>query len=479
MSTKSQNKIKDLFKRYGVGHVEPTFGVTSIKKVSSTALPVEHSAQTAIGTTGTAQTQGQIEQETNTSYEPEYVRGSQGEPGLYEELYRSEPLIYDAVQSHTETLVSGTFELQMPELVRDEDVDKLQELVDFHSAKILNLYGGFDSFVEHAASFLIFGFAPFEVQWWVPKANEPDGRIYIHDLLFREQSIVHAWLFDKMLSRCVGCEFKATSSGSDDAPTDFTLMMGGSKLQDTRLIVANLGARGLNIEGVAPPRPSIHYAKMKKLLVQIGAIMAEKWGVPPTYVFEDATALAAYAQATDPKELAELQSIIDEASALDAPILALPGAVRIGQVPIQGTMPSLQELIDYCDRMILTPFSNEGSLLGLQSATGSYALGEVKERDTLRSAPYYARQICKPLNVLMRKICRHEIGELPAYPQWVWRMDGIRDNSKWVSDVQKFFPGRDLEDYPPAARDAVLEALGLPPDTFVDAADDDNGSEEE
>lgn len=458
--SKPTSQFIALCEKYGVEPITHAVCPAMTRKFGS----IKHSTpQTPIGTTGTAMWDGQIDVEHNPKYQPYYVRGSWGQPGLYEELYRSEPQVFDAVNERVETLVAGTWELQMPKRCPDEHKKQLAELVLFHGTKIQNIYSGWDNFIEHAATgCLKHGFTPFEILWAVGKT-----RLWVYDLQFREQSTVERWQFDESKTYLIGMEC-ATGIGSNNQC--YTIPAMGETLGEHRLLLCNVNAIGNNVEGISPIRPSLHYITFKQLLMQIAAVMAEKYGVPITYIYEDPAAIAALngvgGTTSDDEEMDDVYDVIEEMGALDATVLTLPGAIRVGTTGTTGTMPDFKALIDYCDQMIRTPFNNEGALLGLQATVGSYSLGEVKERESLASAPYYARRICTALNALIRKIVRHEIGDLPEYPQWVWRVDGLQDTGAWLKDVQSLLPGTPITDYPPKLKDAVLEKMGLAPDVL-------------
>ena len=423
----------------------------------------ELAEQDAIGAPGTRVWAGRIDIEPNPRYQPYYVRGQWGNPGIFEEFWRSEPLIYDAVQGHTETQVSGLWEVQSPSVVPPGLEDAMAAFVDYHHGRLMGIASTWTRFVEHACSMLIFGFAPFEVLWGT---DEVTGQPYIHDLQYRECSTVERWYFDARMTRLMGADFRP---GGTSALSSYQLWCDREQpLLEQRLMVCNLAARGLNVEGVSPIRPALHYIQFKQLIQRIAAVTAEKYGVPITYIYEDPSAFSAMMQSADDEEMADVYNVVASLNAVEGATLTLPGALRIGQISPTGGMPSFKDLIDYCDQMILSPFSNEGSLLGLRGSVGSYALGEVKERDTLRSAPYYARRIAAPINDLLRRLARAAFGDLPEYPTLCWRIDGMEDGSAWIKDALALFGGP-VQTWPEPAQETALAKLGLPPDTLSKA----------
>ena len=458
--------LKKLCRKYGVKWLEvprqPPF-------MAGAARSIDNAEQAPIGHPGTNISGGQIEAEPNAKYAPELVRGYNGTAGIYEELYRTEPGIFDAVQSHTEVLVSGTWEIQPPREMPEGREEEIAEWCAWHTGKLLSVASGWDSFVEHACSMMIFGFATHCITW----SDENDRQEWsFHDIGYYEQSTVEKWHFGPEGRKLLRASFNPGGEFSSrfEVPTGEE----STQPQDRRLLVVNLNARGNNVEGISPIRPTLHYVMLKQLLMQIAAVMAEKYGVPLAVVFEDPTwSDGAVVSDEDEEDIDAVYESIRNMRAVDANAMSLPGGIDIKYVAPGQVMPSFDELIKYCDQMIAMPFSNEGSLLGLQSAVGSYALGEVKERDAMRSAPYYARRIAAPLNRVIQVLAKSQIGDLPHYPKLVWRIDGAQDNTGWLDDATKVF-GPDIRSWPEPAQKAALEKLGLSPDTL-----DEQGREEE
>jgi len=120
-------------------------------------------------------------------------------------------------------------------------------------------------------------------------------------------------------------------------------------------------------------------------------------------------------------------------------VFYLGEGVVFDQTAATGTPPDFQSWLQYCDQMIGYPFSNEGSLLGLQSAVGSYAQAEVKERRFLRSAPKYHRAFVEPINEqIIKPLCDDQIPGDPLleYPRLELSTSRFSDASSWIADVR-------------------------------------------
>lgn len=418
--------------------------------------------QDAKGVAGTRAFNGQLEAEPNAIWGPHKVRGQWGNPGTYAAFWRGEPKVFDAVQAHTETVLTGSWLVDMPKDADPFEAALLAKWCAYQTRKLKNLASGWEAFIEQAMTCAIYGAAPFEVVWgW-----DVDGWRYVHDLQYREISTVDRWYFDERCSEVIAAAFIPYQG------TTYELALGQydaarQELHEDdqyRLMVINVNAHGLNIEGVPPLRPALFYVTLKQLVAQIVGVMAERYGVGILTIFDEGGGDPE--QGVDAKEAQDLFNALRYADALGANVVGLPGSLRIAFVRPDGTFPDLSTILTYCDQMIAGPFSNEGSLIGLQ-AHGSYALGEVKDNETLRSAPYWARAITRRVNELLRVAARETFGELDSWPQLVWTSGLAENASQWLDDASKVFGGP-LKTWPRKAQDVALERLGLPIDTMAD-----------
>jgi hypothetical protein len=426
--------------------------------------------QEEIGAPGQRVLRGQIQTDKNPVYGPMFVRGYSGNPGLYDEVYRTEPLIYDAIRTHTETLVSGTWTIEPPEdKKRTKKAQRaLDEFCDFHNGKFRSLAGGWHKAVEHFGSMLLYGFAASELVWGLDTSNASKApRPYLHKIAWRYPATVYQWILDERGSELLGCHFRVAG----DRQLDYVLPAFAPRGRpwERKLLLQSIGGWGNDFEGVAPMRTVLVLWKIKQLLLQISTLAADTYGIPLTVLSVDPVALANGVPTPTQADIDRTWNILKSYTALDAARIKLPPGLKIESISPTGQMPSMLELIEYLDRMLLVPFSNEGSLLGM-SGGGAYALGVVKERETLRTAPYYARLIADPINEIIRDLAIYELGEMPDYPRLVWRMDGMEDASAWSKDALSMIQ-QPLADWPKPARAVALDKLDLPPDTFAEHDD--------
>ena len=456
--------LTDLEKKYGLRKLgTPRDSTSDLRKIKvpwehtedglGTVLNFADAVGEEVGIVGTRVTVGRIAIEPSASFRPYYVRGTSGNPRLYEEYWRSDNIIFDSYQSSVELLLSGRYDLTIPEDAPEEDRERLEEFAAFYKSKFLNIKGGWDKYVEEAASSLLFGFAPFEVVW----ARDAEGRPYPHKIAFREQNTVERWLFCERGDQLDAGQFQT----GGDTTQRFTLTARGERVEDHKLLIANVNARGNNVEGISLLRPIIHWVRLKRILIQIAGVCAEKYGVPIVQIFRDPAYANEYGIAPDDDQKKDLRAVYSALRSVESAAIEMPDGLRAELLAPPGTMPNLQTLLEFCDQQIARVFSNEGSLLG-RNQIGSYALGEVKERDFIRSAPFFARRILKPINDLIRVLARDWFGDdVPGYlPQMRYILDAFRDSSRWIQDVNSLMPNGQWRDVPEVA-EQVFKELGI------------------
>lgn len=426
--------------------------------IAPTAIDLDPTVE--VGTPGTPLYGGVLAVDPSYRLTPFVARGHASSLGVYEEHLR-DPLVYQCFQTIRQLLVSGSWSMSVPELAQEwmqpAQLAQLEREVDGIWSALLNIEDGWEHFVEHAATCVIFGFSIFEVVW----RDTPRGPVP-RRLAFREASTVDQWLMTQRQDRLLAVRFVTGAPGYS-----YVLPAWGERLTDRRILLNTLGGRGNNFEGVPPTRPIDFLITYKKLLLTIVAAAAERFGSPILTSRVDAALLSL--PGFDPEQSAwdRLALILESLRALETPTLALPPGLLAEYLGPPGSMPDLMAQVAYCDQQITTAFSNQGSLLG-QNAHGSYALAETQDNQLLRSAPYYAQVIMRSLNALVRDMLIARGWRLPQYPQIRWQIGGAADASRLIGDMATVIEA--ARSWPRAAQQLVLKLLGLPPDTY-EAAD--------
>jgi hypothetical protein len=402
----------------------------------------------------------QLTVEQNAALDSYSVRGSYGSPGLYEDMYRRDPGLHRHTNELGAMMCAATYEPGM-EFWPD---DELREVVRLADLAIKNVKCGFSTVKQNATTLIRNGFAPFEPIW----AYDDARGWYLYNLPFREQSTVEEWIFDDRQSQLLGCGFRVTNGGQFD---DYVLPYGDTP-ETARLLVANIGATGNNIEGVPAYRPASGYFKLKiTILALIGAGLS-KYLVPLALIVSDtANATIAELGSFNTENQGLVQTLINRLQALRAriaPVVQVPPGKKVEYMTPASQMPDMRPLLEYLDFMMAMAFHSEGALLGTQ--TGSYALAGAKESSFMRSAPQYALRMCSALDQLLKwhvQFNYSKADQLAEWPKYSFRFAGSQDQSKWTDDLVKGLPA--VQQMPPVVRRMWAGGLGLPANAFDNA----------
>lgn len=419
-------------------------------------------AQAEEGYVGTPIRQGKVYKEPTGKYQAFTVRGASGNPGLYEEYWASETQIYDAVHGHISGLVSGTWKLKPPKYLERSQRDAMQEFCDYHTARFRQvrcMEGRQRTLIQHAGSMIPIGYALFEPVM----AKDSTGRWYLKRCGFREQASVDKWYTTERGDLLQAIEYRT----SGDNATTYELQRTLDPLTNHVLWIG-LNAFGSNWEGRPPTRPALHWVRMKRLIAQIAPLAAEKWGVPIAYIRTDPEYMKALVQlggqSLQIPDLKAAYEAFKSVRAAEAPVFQFADGVIADVASPPGAMPGLIEWIQYCDQMISYTYSNEGNLLGMQYATGSYAQAEVKERRFLRSAPGYAWPIAEAFTCnVFGPLAEREFGAgLVEPPELVYSPDPATDAGNWLSNARILFgPNLPVDQWPTPYQVVAHEKMGV------------------
>jgi hypothetical protein len=248
----------------------------------------------------------------------------------------------------------------------------------------------------------------------------------------------------------------------------------GQRSFEHKLMLVNIGALGNNFEGISPLRSCLVYIKLKQVLVQIAGVSAEVYGVPIATLRRDPTWAASAAgngqSAAKREDLRAMLRSLLRMRSVDGPRWVLPDGVLYELHAPPGMMPDLLSLIAYCDRQILIRLGLEGSMLGLDGQGGARSLGEQKDRESRRVRHYFARLIARPINEILRKMAREQIGELEEWPELVCSFgdDEIEVNA-WIDSMVKLF-GASFKAWPKSIQAQAVEKLKMPPQVIAEMA---------
>lgn len=408
----------------------------SIDKVRS----IDPTKNEEIGIVGTRYSGGRIRDEITGKYAPVQVRGSNSNPGLYWRYYTQNNHVQKTINNFRQIISSAKIDIKMPDAADPE----MRQFVEFHRMKFKNLANGLKNFIEDASWMILFGFSVFEIVF----NRDDQGRLYVEKFGYREQSSVDKWILDARGNDLLGIEFQTGG--------DFSRQY---VLPKNKILLCTFNRKGNNYEGVAPLRSVLSWIEFERLLIQLSAVSMEKYGVPLTKVKREAgTQIPNPAKDEEVEDVYDIMSVLQ---AVEAGVIQLPDGVDIETMYPTGTTPDFESMIELCQRQILEAFSNEGSVLGLSSYVGSFALAEVSEDRALRAVPFIMAQILDPLNELLKFLAKDWFGEEQQdYPEFYVRYEGNHKNSNWLESVKSMFDVP-VNQMPKAVQKEVYKVLEL------------------
>ena len=423
------------------------------KRTKTYSQLVELAAQAPIGKPGTRITDGRIDIEHNRRLIPTLSRGYMGKPGLCEEVYRTEPIVFKSVNEIASLICNASYEPHIPENTPADVADEIER----QHAAILKAMRKSD-FLLNASSFVKHGFSFFEILWDTD-TKLPAG------LEFREQSTVYRWDFDERQSQHLATEFKTGGQSSE------TYVIPNGEGLNARTLIVNLHAVGNNIEGVSPIRVIVGLRKLKELLLSSAGLSFQRFGLPIAIIGNEIVEAGNLGtQLGTAEHKAEVQGLIDAIQAMRARLpsaLVEPEGRTIRWESPTGDMPDVKPMLDYLDMMMALVFSNEGALLGSQSF-GSYAMAKTSDEKFMRAAPLYAGRIATALTKLLHsglELNGVDLDELERLPCYTFRFEGTQDVSKWLADVTNVM-NSGAGNWPDEMRKAAASRLGLPETAF-------------
>lgn len=456
-------KLKELYAEFGIDHY---------REVDQAMVPLDVATmpgkitfrknwarQAVIGSVGTYIIDGRLRVEANHRVSPHFARGRRSVPGLLEKIYRSEPVVFNSVNSTAAITRSATWE---PTPTGAMDPDTVAITARAHNA-VMGIRSGFRTFANDASSTLPkIGFAPFEGVW-----DECDDGVWLDDLLFREPATVERWIYNSRGQDLVGSEF--TVSG--DSYFNYFLPFGDTP-ETSRLHVATINRSGNNIEGVAPTRVASGIRALKELLLNVSGLSYQKYGVPIIQVIADLVSLNAAQLAGQAESSAEVQALLNRLNNLAAqiaPVLRVPAGFKVDVASPTNTMPDIRPMLEYLDALMALCFANEGSVLGT-GGFGSYALASVADNRFMRVAPLYAEAISDLLTRLLHQMIRWnhpDPSKIVSLPEYSYRFAGTQDASKWANDMALLINAQ-VWTWPDEPRHHAATNMGLAATAFDD-----------
>jgi len=336
-----------------------------------------------IGTSGVRYSAGlPTSEDKNYYFRPVLARGRGYDHGLYHSLFLSSTTYRRSWGNIAEGLATGLWSVKPAtrEGWDEAEVEQAKEQARFCGDALLrHLEGGWKQFLREWMYCLIAGCSIFE-RIYHPPGHEKAGAI--RKLAFRYPSQVHEWILDEYDRDLVGVLF------DHEGRRYF--------LPARALLIESWDRFGTNFEGISPLRSVARWIELLNLLLQLQGLAAEKYGVP--WVAASRKSRPDTGIPVDGVDRHEqLQAILDDALAEDAPVIGLPDDTEVVILVGPGSMPDFEPIIRLCIERIAEILRAEGSLIGVGS-TGAYAARESAVGDLVRFVPYFAGLVCETIN---------------------------------------------------------------------------------
>lgn len=394
-------------------------------------------------------------------FSPYLARGVCGNIGIYERQLRN-PLVDRNVSSFAEGLVEAAWSASPPRNVPEEYEERAREMATWVESWTVNA-PWWPEYIEHAASCLAFGFAPFEAVWGVDEQNRP----YIRRMAFREQCTVDRWMWDARGANLVSAQFRSTG----DHGTAYLLPARGEHILDHRLMVVTYRGRGNNIEGRPPGRSLDVLLVLWELLWKIAGACFERFGSPVLTARYDAALLALPGKTPDAGEVDIFLDYLSILTALDTPTLEVPLGLLAEYVGPSGEMPDVLPLIEKLEATVDRAYATQAMGLGQRSSHGSYALAKVQDDDRTRALPAIGRVIVRPFIEALGLIAEQVWGIPARYaPRLSCVPEADVDASAWITDALRW--NKEAPTMPAPMRTRGNELLGLPGTMYDDLVDE-------
>jgi hypothetical protein len=297
-------------------------------------------------------------------------RGLRTDYGNAHNIYLTSPVYQRPVNSAMQTVCSGIWEVRPAEV--DEELAEAAELQAGEVQKAVDaLDSGLNQFLTEAVySLTVPGFGV-----WL-RIHHEDGRL--KRLAFRRPNTIDRVILNESESQILALKFITTDGGEYIVDIRDCLILTSNKI-------------GTDIEGLSPFRSVVEYVRAKQLAVERFMLSVEKHGTPQDIV----EATEDYTEDTGDAEL--VADVLDARRSDDPKSIILPKGLSVKTLSPAGAFPPVIDFIRLCDEYISMPLSSEGALLGA-GKTGSYALAETKDDQSLRVAVYIAQVIAIAFN---------------------------------------------------------------------------------
>lgn len=384
----------------------------------------------------------------------------------FDEMRRADPQVAMLLSVVKDPIKSATWGIRAV-----DDSEEEKEIADFVEHVLFKDMGysdgskvkTFSEFIIEALTFVEFGYSVFEVVHKLVE-NDPVFGTYhgIADIAFRHQRSIIEWHLNQNGSIREVRQFV----GSGDLDVD--VMIDGDNL-----LVFSINKEGDNYEGISMLRPcfgSFFRKNVYRKLQAIGIERAAK-GVPIGIIPADMIKRDDY-----DVQRAALQDVLDKLETHETNSIVLGAGFEIEQLKIEHDADKIQRVINSENVEMTKSFLANFMELGLESNSGSFALGSDLSDIFLSGLTCKARIIEERVDLcLIRKIVQAKFGNRQAYPKL--KATGINDKAgKELAEVLKILNETGALQVSDALKKHVHNLYALPdfdPDLAEEEAEED------
>lgn len=441
------------------------------------------------GQAGTRNIGGKLRSEPTSKYSYARVIGTNGAAGLFEEFFRSESQIFSASMRKVDSGRSHRPKLKMPKRYKKSQEAEIRALMVEQMSAFRNFQcgeGGFARCLEELHRFAYNGFAMVEPSFarteagWVWHRAEPREASTAEDFIqVGDQLAAVRFRTIATTQGATGLELDAERLLKRREPVEstFVLPFVGPRAWDKRVLLVRYAGFGNNWAGVPATRPAAHWVAFKRLLAQIIAAGADKWGNPVALLKKDPSLIAALAEAgiaVDLGDMTKAHRAINGQRASDAAVHWLGNGIAVEILAPSGTPPQFEKWLEYCDRMIAFSFTSEGDLQGIANAASNYVQSDVSERKTVRNAAAYTERVAEAIQKqIIEPLFFDQIEGLLEAPRFELVPPALGSADEFVEVVTKAMgPNGSLPQWPEELQREFYHRLGVERESDLHIVDD-------
>jgi hypothetical protein len=342
-------------------------------------------SQRAVGQTGIPRTsRGIPEVETNPELQPYLARGFRDDPGVYEEMMRSDGTVAGMIALITREMTRASWVVELP-----PDPTAIEVRAGKLYARFLGLdgtrgwlKGGWLQHLRSAVLSLAYGVAPFEVLWR-SEAWEGSTVLVPGDIRWRQPRSIWGWLWNKsntdelagLLQTIPWSRNLGSTSGIDFSSwDDCSCSVLGQRvvtIAANRLLLYSHNAAVGNPEGISIYRPAWIWYRCKRDTILRHQVAADRLANGLTILEE---LLGKNDQPLAQPSERNIQNFAEDWiqwGSGDLDWLYQPPGYRIRTENPGFDLPTPEGLLRYCDDQMRVVFASQ--LLSLDGASGSLA----------------------------------------------------------------------------------------------------------